>query len=189
MPLNNDAQQALSSMAFIAMERKASYSRSLKSAKKIASRAAYVDMSVKQALQFFNRHREARNEWLKSTDWTEKDCVLMVDPPKRVRGDTLGDIFADIRATTPYKGTDVVLYDARHSFAVNCLDDGRPITKLALILGHSGIKLTQRYARTDRLTVPDFNKSSGKQGTQIVDPDDKLTIPDRSQKKKNSLFG
>lgn len=188
VPLNNDAQQALSSMAFIAMERKASYSRSLKSAKKIAARAAYIGMSGKKALQFLQRHQKARDEWLKSTDWTEKDFVLMVDPPKRVRGDTLGDIFADIRATTPYKNTDVVLYDARHTFAVNCLDDGMPITKLALILGHSDIKLTQRYARTDRLTVPDFNKSKGKPEVQIVDPDDKLTIPDRSEKQNHSLF-
>ncbi len=172
------------------MIRQAEFSNSIKSATRIASEATRVPMSGTKALQFMNRNHEQREEWLRSTEWTKKSYVLMVKPPHRVRVDTLGDIFAEIRATTKYKDTDIVLYDARHTFAVNFLDDGsQPITKLASILGHSDIKLTQRYARTDRLTVPDFERPSAKQDRREVDPADKLIVPDRNHKTKDPIFG
>lgn len=190
VPLNKEAYDAVKSMSMIAMIRQAEFSNSIKSATRIASEATRVPMSGTKALQFMNRNHEQREEWLRSTEWTKKSYVLMVKPPHRVRVDTLGDIFAEIRATTKYKDTDIVLYDARHTFAVNFLDDGsQPITKLASILGHSDIKLTQRYARTDRLTVPDFERPSAKQDRREVDPADKLIVPDRNHKTKDPIFG
>lgn len=154
VPLNPDAQKALEGIQILSMERKHDYRNLIKNAKRISTKDTRVGLSAKKSLEHSNRkHREEL--WM-SVAWTDKDYNMMIDPPKRVRIDTLGDVFATIRDRY-LNGMDCVLYDCRHTYIVNYLDSGGNITKLASIVGHSDIKLTQRYARTDNLPALDLH--------------------------------
>jgi len=42
-------------------------------------------------------------------------------------------------------GVSFVLYDLRHTFATRLADAGVPITTIAALLGHSGLRMVMRY--------------------------------------------
>jgi integrase len=157
VPLNAAARNALEMIMITSMERIHDGRNSAKNAKKIVSASSQFAATFKQACQYIGRNTKERNEWLKSFSWGDDDYLLQALPKRQVRVDTLSDIFGKMRAKY-LMDVDCVLYDCRHTFAVDYLGHGGVITNLAAILGHSDIKLTQRYARTNDLPSIDFGE-------------------------------
>ncbi len=85
------------------------------------------------------------------------DCPIWISESKQNSGqaigvDTLRDICTEILGTSK-------IHTLRHTFAVGMIRSGAPITELASRLGHTDIKVTQRY--TEEL-MGDENPYAGK---------------------------
>lgn len=102
-----------------------------------------VPMSTRAAL-LLRRMSDQRND--------DDPCVFRSRYSRRMSKNTIERRVRKIGEAAGIK-TRVTPHRFRHSFATHCLESGMPIHVVQALLGHSDLKTTQVYARTQRSTV------------------------------------
>jgi integrase/recombinase XerD len=126
--------------------------------RKIAHAARWIPVSHSLCADLAVFLLEAREEYVEVTDdpLPENEERFRIFPISRQAAHKLIRAAGKRAGLVARGGRDVSPHILRHSFAMNCLTQGVPITVLKELLGHASISSTMVYLKTDPAQAREF---------------------------------